>query len=161
MKRRAKLELAPLGDLIARVKAIQPPRNVDMPPLLALEWEAVVGTRVAERARPVRIERGVLQIRAATSAWAQELALLSPHILENLRARGFVVTSLRFIVGAVEPLLRPTPRTEARVEPPAAELPAAVRLAAERITDPGLRAAVEYAAAKNLGWQAMLSSKPR
>ncbi len=40
-----------------------------------------MGSRIAARARPAKLERGVLVIRTASAAWAQELALLADDIV--------------------------------------------------------------------------------
>ncbi len=43
-------------------------------------WPQIVGDQVASRSEPVRLEDGVLQVRADGSAWATELTLLSASI---------------------------------------------------------------------------------
>ena len=40
------------------------------PPVSSRIWAEAVGARIAERARPITLERGVLTVRAATSVWA-------------------------------------------------------------------------------------------
>lgn len=143
-----------LGSLIRRDTKIQVPDAVDASPIALRDWEAAVGTRIAERARPIKLERGVLHVKAASSTWAQELALLGDAIAAQLRTRGFAVQSLRFRVGAVDRLERPPWRDEVRAEPPEATLPPEVSDQLARVADPALRAAIAKAAAKNLGWQA-------
>jgi hypothetical protein len=39
----------------------------------------------------MRLERGVLTVRAATAVWAQELTFVAPTILQRLNALGFQV----------------------------------------------------------------------
>jgi len=64
-------------------------------------WEDVAGARIAENAQPLRLEEGVLVVRAKTSTWASELSLLAPKLLERL-AETFgagLVTEVRVISG--------------------------------------------------------------
>lgn len=69
-------------------------------------WEEVAGVTFARRTAPERLERGTLWVAVASPAWAQELALHAPLILERLRARGVQVQQMRYHVGAVEPPAR-------------------------------------------------------
>jgi hypothetical protein len=148
--------IEPLGRVLARDAAIRVPDSIETSPISARDWEAAVGSRIAARARPIRIDRGVLLVLVATATWAQELALLSEAILLQLRGRGVVVESLRFRVGTVEAPARPPSRTEVRTSPPAVQLPPAVKNAVSEVADLELRDAIARAAAKNLGWQAAL-----
>jgi hypothetical protein len=145
--------LEPLGRVLARDAALRVPDAIDTSPISPRDWEAAVGSRIAARAKPVRLDRRVLVVRAATSTWAQELALLSEAILLQLRGRGVVVDSLRFRVGPVEGPMRPPTRNEVRVAPPEVPLPPALDEVVQRVVDPDLRDAIAHAAAKNLGWQ--------
>ena len=58
-------------------------------PLPPRAWYDAVGDRVARRTRPIRLERKVLTVRAATAVWAQELSFLAPAIVKRLTALGF------------------------------------------------------------------------
>jgi len=117
-------------------------------------WERAVGSRIALRTRPVRIERGILHVVAASSAWAQELSLLGEAIATRLREDGLAVTSLRFQVGKVEPPERMLPREPPRDIPPPAPLPPALRDALVRVEDATLRDVLTSAARASLGWEA-------
>jgi len=159
MKRSARsTALEPLGLVLRRETGLRPPPAVETAPIAYRDWEAAVGSRIAARARPVRLDRGVLYVRTATSTWAQELALLSEPILVQLRARGVPVDSLRFRVGHIDPPERPPLRDEVRTAPPDAPLPPQVQAELARIADPELRDAIAHAAAKNLGWQITLAA---
>ncbi|WP_437901772.1 DUF721 domain-containing protein [Sorangium sp. So ce124] len=126
------------------------------------DWEAAVGSRIAARARPLKLERGVLHVRAASSMWAQELSLLGDAITAQLRSRGLPVQSLRFRVGKVEPVARPPWREEVRPTPKEAPLPVEVRRELGKVADTELRDAIAKAAARNLGWQeAEAGARPR
>lgn len=53
------------------------------------EWLELVGAKIAEVTEPIVVlDGGVLVVRVASAAWAQELQLMSPMILEKLGARG-------------------------------------------------------------------------
>lgn len=159
MKRAARsTALEPIGLVILRETGLKPPPAVETAPIAYRDWEAAVGSRIAARARPVRLDRGVLVVRTATSTWAQELALLSEPILAQLRARGVQVESLRFRVGHVDAPERPPLRDEVRTSPPEVPLPPDVRAELARVEDPELRDAIAHAAAKNLGWQLTLKA---
>ncbi|WP_437998438.1 DUF721 domain-containing protein [Sorangium sp. So ce185] len=153
-----------LGALIQRASSLAAPTEVDTAPMPFRDWEAAVGSRIAARARPLKLERGVLHVRAASSTWAQELSMLGDVITAQLRARGLAVQSLRFRVGKVEPVARPPWREEVRPAPKEAPLPSEVRRELGKVPDPELRDAIAKAAARNLGWQeaeGRASARPR
>jgi len=145
--------------VLRRDSDIRAPPTVATSPVAFRDWEAAVGTRIAARAKPTRLERGVLLVVASTSTWAQELSMLSTEIVAQLRTRGVAVDSLRFRVGHVDPPDRPPQRDEVRREPPLAPLPEPVAAELARIPDDELRRAVTLAARKNLGWQEALKPK--
>ncbi len=153
MARRSSRRGAPeqIGAVLLRATDARSPVVVDAPPVSARDWELAVGTKIARRARPVRLERGVLHVRAATATWAQELSLLAETIAAQLRARGMAVRSLRFHVGPVEPIARPAWRSDVRVVPEPAALPPEVRAQLAAVTDGDLRTAIARAAATMLG----------
>lgn len=107
-----------------------------------LTWRDVVGNDVARRSSPRSAQGSTLFVTVSSSAWAQELSLLSDTILARLRKLGFRLTSLRFNVGVVElpKQAQPSARVERRSLPPELEH----RL--EAIEDPKLRALIEEAA---------------
>ncbi len=123
------------------------------PPVSEEVWTQAVGHRIAERARPVGLERGILTVRAATAVWSSELSLLSDALLERLRACGVEVKELRFRVGPLDPPRSLAEvRTSRRIPSPAAiteELAEAI----DGIADDELRAIVKGAASANLAWQ--------
>src|SRR5438045_6725160 len=47
-------------------------------------WPAVVGTAIADQARPTAERGGVLTISCSASVWAQELDLMGPQIVARL-----------------------------------------------------------------------------
>jgi hypothetical protein len=153
--------LEPIGLVLLREAGLRPPPTVETAPIAPRDWEAAVGTRIAARAQPLRLDRGLLTVRTASSTWAQELSLLSEPILAQLRARGVPVTGLRFRVGHVAAPERPPLRDEVRTTPPEAPLPPEVVALLAHIADPELRDAIAHAAARNLGWQLTLKAAPK
>lgn len=140
-----------LGSVLLRATDARAPIAIDAAPVSARDWELAVGSKIARRARPTKLERGVLHVRTATATWAQELSLLADTICEQLRARGMKVRSLRFQVGPVEPIARPAWRSDVRAAPEPAALPPEVLATLAGVADPELREAVARAAATMLG----------
>src|SRR5512132_2359875 len=104
--------LIPLGFVIQADSKLRVPSSIEASPIAFRDWESAVGTRIAARARPIKLERGVLLVRAESSTWAQELELLSEAIIPQLRGRNLAVDSLRFRVGQVDAPDRPPSREE-------------------------------------------------
>jgi hypothetical protein len=144
--------LETLGTVIVRAAPDQPPHRGPSPLPLWL-WQEAVGARIARRARPVRLERGVLTVRAATSVWAQELTFLAPTIIAQLSSLGLAVKSVRFSVGTVDQLPNEAKALPART--PHIERPLGQDLngAIQKVEDTGLRAVIARAARANLAWQ--------
>lgn len=138
-----------LDAVIADIPALVPPKHVGGPPIARGVWERALGTRIARRAEPVRLHKGVLLVRVASSAWANELALLTCDILTQLNEQGVEATALRFMVG---PLETPQPKRD----PPKTSAPLHARIPEDlephmaAIADDDLRAALTDAAAKHL-----------
>lgn len=64
-------------------------------------WEEIVGPEISAIAVPEKIARGrVLYVRVVDSTWAQELALLKPQILEQIRrfGKGAMIDDIRCII---------------------------------------------------------------
>ncbi len=157
-KKRLLRGIEPLGALLERTNEILPPRGAPgaRAPVSARDWEAAVGTRIAARAMPAKLDRGVLHVRVASATWAQELSLLGEPILAQLRARGVHVEALRFRVGHVEVTERSKTREDTvRTSPPAVALPPKLAEEVASVRDEELRASIRHAAEKNLGWQRM------
>ncbi len=144
--------LETLGRILDRASPDQA-RPTPMP-LPATTWRLAVGPRVAQHAFPLRLHQGTLTVRATSSAWAQELAMLAPTIQKRLQAQGFDVRGVRFSVRASgAPTFRPKEQPSDRVIPRVVEVSPAVQRALARIADPGLRDAIHQAARTCLGTQ--------
>jgi hypothetical protein len=122
-------------------------------PIPVREWRAAVGPRIADRARPWTLERGVLTVKVTTSVWANELQMLAPELVARLRQRGFLVDSLRFRVGQLDQQERPPERRTFRKVPPPKPLSPELKAEVSKVEDDGLRAVIEAAARANLSWQ--------
>jgi predicted nucleic acid-binding Zn ribbon protein len=68
------------------------------------EWAELVGPQIARVTAPDSITPdGVLRVRVATAAWANELSLMSPRILARLNAgRSGRVKQIRWVPGPLE-----------------------------------------------------------
>jgi hypothetical protein len=148
----------PLGAILERAGENRFARTRDaIPPAL---WRDAVGARIAERARPIELQDGVLLLRVPTSVWANELSMLADDVCGRLRERGIEARELRFRVGAMPPIDRPPQRRIARAVPVVREVPAELARVLEGVTDPALRSAIENAAAANLAWQTVTRPAP-
>jgi predicted nucleic acid-binding Zn ribbon protein len=68
------------------------------------EWAELVGPQIARVTAPDSITPdGVLRVRVATAAWANELSLMSPRILARLNAgRSGRVKEIRWVPGIID-----------------------------------------------------------
>ncbi len=90
-------------------------------------WPKIVGKMLAERCMPDRYERGTVWISVQGSAWAQELRMIKPRIIQRLSAEAGeegLFLDLRFGVrpvaeGRFEPIPEPEPVPE---KPPIPEI---------------------------------------
>ena len=79
---------------------------------LFTSFSEIVGDEIAAHSEPITFFEGVLTIRASSTAWATQLNLLKPTILEKLRssAPGVLVDDL-VVVGPRAPSWRKGLRT--------------------------------------------------
>jgi hypothetical protein len=152
-KRKKRRDVETLGAVLLRDRAFAGVVAQPLSPIPEKSWEIAVGTRIAARAKPHRLERGVLTVVAATSAWASELSLLADPIVAQLRRLGLDVGSLRFRVGVIEAPPPPARRPPKLVPHPVPLEPTMNdKLAA--VPDADLRAAIERAARTTLAYGA-------
>lgn len=125
MRKRRKYPSA-LGDVLpGALRFAGAARRARLWKILA-RWEDVVGTAVAQHARPSGWRGKTLVILVDHHAWMTELSFLKPRILEQLRASSPDVhlADLRFELGELPPLPerrrgnlpRPPPRPLSRDE---------------------------------------------
>ena len=64
------------------------------------DWEVLVGSQVANVTTPVSVDAdGTLRVRVESSAWMQELQLMSPTILKTLREDRRPIKRIRWMLG--------------------------------------------------------------
>jgi len=70
-----------------------------------------VPENIRRRAMPSRVHRGILHVNAQSTAWAQELQMMAPRILDAMRKADptLDLRELRFRVGPVEAERAPAP----------------------------------------------------
>ncbi|MGA0913821.1 MAG: DUF721 domain-containing protein [Candidatus Nanopelagicaceae bacterium] len=75
-------------------------------------WAEIVGDEVAEHSEPITLLDGRLTIRASSTAWATQLTLLTPSLLEKITktAPGVLVDEL-LVLGPTPPSWRRGLRT--------------------------------------------------
>jgi predicted nucleic acid-binding Zn ribbon protein len=68
------------------------------------EWAELVGPQIAAVTAPESVTPdGLLRVRVATAAWANELSLMSPKILARLNAgRSGRVKEIRWMSGGID-----------------------------------------------------------
>jgi hypothetical protein len=131
-------------------------------PIPLARWRLAVGPRVADRTRPIALERGVLIVKVVTSVWANELSMLATQIIERLKtpgpngAPGIDIQSLRFRVGPLEVEEGISQKRAYRRIPPPVPLTPELEHSIARIEDDELRTLIDQTARANLAWQ----SKP-
>ncbi len=134
-------------------------------PIPLPHWRAAVGARIADRARPIALERGVLVVKVVSSVWANELSMLAPQIIKKLAEPapngkpGIEVKSLRFRVGPLDVIEGIPQRRDYRQVPPPATLAPELERSLARVEDDELRTMIERAARANLAWQS--APKPK
>lgn len=157
----------PLEDLLERAGENRFARK--QLPIPLARWRAAVGPRIADRARPVALERGMLIVKAVTSVWANELAMLSPQIIAKLAEPsadglpGIEIKGLRFRVGPLDVIEGIPQRRDYRQIPPPVPLGPELERSLAAVEDDDLRSLIESAARSNLAWQTAppQKAKPR
>lgn len=66
-----------------------------------IEWPDVVGRRVAEHARAVRVDGGKLFVEVDSSVWTQELTMMKLEILRQINDRigRDAIDNVHFVLG--------------------------------------------------------------
>lgn len=67
---------------------------------VVLDWERLVGVQMASVTTPRSVDgSGTLWVEVASSAWMQELQLMSPTILKELAREGYRIKYIRWMLG--------------------------------------------------------------
>lgn len=143
--------LETLGAVLVRDKLLKQAVKETPNAISSRDWETAVGSRIATRARPARLDRGVLVVVVTSAAWSNELSLLAVPIVERLQGLGVKVTELRFRVGKLEPDVAAN-RRPPKVAPRPVSLTRALEASLDAVPDADLRAALEGAASRSLAF---------
>ncbi len=150
MPRRRRAHPRPISELI---RAAHPaPEQFDAARVFSW-WCTALPERIVDRARPVRLDKGVLWVHVSSSTWAQELHHMVAELMGRLRAAHpqAKVRVIRFRVGPLPELPRPRRPIRRRPTPlPIAVLPEDVGRALAAIADDDLRNVIARAAATSL-----------
>jgi len=70
-----------------------------------VEWNDIVGRRVAEHARALRVDNGRLFVEVDSSVWSQELTLMKRNILRQINDRigRTAIDNIHFVLGGARP----------------------------------------------------------
>ncbi len=70
-----------------------------------VEWSDIVGRRVAEHARALRVDNGRLFVEVDSSVWLQELTLMKRSILRQINDRigRTAIDNIHFVLGGARP----------------------------------------------------------
>jgi predicted nucleic acid-binding Zn ribbon protein len=85
-----------LHHVLQKLEHRVPPQERQLQSLMG-HWPEIVGSVVAAQTRPLSIQRGVLQVATASSAWAQNLVFERQRILDKLNTQlGISLRDIRF-----------------------------------------------------------------
>lgn len=70
-----------------------------------VEWNDIVGRRVAEHARALRVDNGRLFVEVDSSVWSQELTLMKRKIVRQINDRigRKAIDNIHFVLGGARP----------------------------------------------------------
>jgi predicted nucleic acid-binding Zn ribbon protein len=77
---------SPLADLLGQVVHDQGWDDQLAATRVFTDWATIVGPEVAQHSEVIAFEDGVVEIKAASTAWATELKFLAPRIVAKLNA---------------------------------------------------------------------------
>ena len=66
-----------------------------------IEWADIVGRRVAEHARAIKVDSGKLLVEVDSPVWSQELTLMKRNILREINDRigRHAIDNVHFVLG--------------------------------------------------------------
>lgn len=70
-----------------------------------VDWAEIVGRRVAEHARALRVDSGRLFVEVDSPVWSQELSLMKRDILRQVNERigRKAIENIHFVLGGARP----------------------------------------------------------
>lgn len=128
---------ARISDLLEEVLSAQGLRSVTWMVRLSSAWPEIVGPLLAGKTSPVKLRNRVLTVLVHNHAWAQELQLRKPDLLERINGilEGGMALDIRFAVG---PLPAAEPE-EPDALPASGALPVAEPEGVDGVADPETR----------------------
>lgn len=116
-------------------------------------WSETVGSAISERAHPRFLRQGVLFVEVSSSAWANELNLLKPKLLQKLESKlgKGVVRDLRYQVAPTWQERRSLNGSLPAPEPSPPPLPELSQEEAEAIARDVARAVPDPKLARSIG----------
>jgi len=69
-----------------------------------VDWSEIVGRRIAEHARALRVSDGRLFVEVDSSVWAQELSLMRRQLLTEVNSKvgGESIEHIHFVLGGTK-----------------------------------------------------------
>ncbi len=103
-------------------------------------WRRMVGSAIAEKARPVALEQsGILVVAVKGTIWRQELSFRAPELVDGLNEQGFGLERIKLVLD----------RSQSPPPPPRPELPdldeseeGRVKKSVAQVEDPELQKAL-------------------
>jgi predicted nucleic acid-binding Zn ribbon protein len=89
---------SPLADLLGEVVRDQGWDDQLAATRVFTDWATIVGPEVAQHSEVIAFDDGVVEIKAASTAWATELKFLAPRIVAKLNAELGDGSVLRILV---------------------------------------------------------------
>ncbi|SMG26478.1 DciA family protein [Dethiosulfovibrio salsuginis] len=100
------------------------------------EWEWVAGQNLAEKSRPVSIERDVLVVVCLTPSIAKVITMKAGGLIRSIEKRWKLgIKGIRVVVGRIEEPREIPPPKPYRIEPSPASIRACLSYTSEKIED--------------------------
>jgi predicted nucleic acid-binding Zn ribbon protein len=97
-------ELAPVGDVMDGFIKEQGWQGASAFATITANWSALVGRDLAEHVVPIRCQDATLTIQAESTAWATQVRMLLPHMLQVLtQSLGPEIVTTIEVLGPTSP----------------------------------------------------------
>lgn len=95
--------LTHISDILSKaLSKHRPPQETAITQIWKI-WDLVLGTPIAQNAKPDTFKNGQLQVIVSSSVWIHQLKFLEKEMIANLNARlnTPLITRLRFKIGEI------------------------------------------------------------
>lgn len=95
--------LTHISDILSKaLSKYTPPRQTEITQIWEI-WDLVLGSPIAQNAKPDTFKNGQLQVIVSSSVWIQQLKFLEKEMIANLNSRldRPLITHLRFKIGRI------------------------------------------------------------